>query len=141
MCPGVSLAGAATSIIFVATNPVFCPDKCMAVATRVLSQQKCVCRGTRFVATCLLLSRQKRVCRDTYLTQQNSCRDKHNFVATKVLSRPEYFCRDRRRVLSRQTRVCRDKRVFVATKLLSRQNIILVAAPASDTGVVLTGWL
>ena len=66
---------------------------------------------------------------------------KHVFVATNVLLRQAYICRDKRRVLSRQTRVCRDKRVFVATKLLSRQNIILVAAPGSDTGVVLTGWL
>ena len=54
------------------------------------------------------------------------CRDKHDFVATKVLSQLAYFCRDKRRVLSRQTRVCSDK-TFVATK------IILVAAPANNT--------
>ena len=44
------------------------------------------------------------------------------FMATNI-------CRNKRRVLSRQTRVCRDKLVFVATKLTK---LILVAAPASD---------
>ena len=54
------------------------------------------------------------------------CRDKNLFVATKVLSQPAYFCRDKRRVLSRQTRVsCFDK-TFVATKTIH------VAAPAND---------
>ena len=47
------------------------------------------------------------------------------FVATNVFSRNTCFCRDKRRVLSRQTRVCSD-RTFVAAK------IILVAAPAND---------
>jgi len=37
------------------------------------------------------------------------------------LSRQAYFCRDKRRVLSRQTRVCCDKSIPVETKRLSRQ--------------------
>ena len=53
------------------------------------------------------------------------------FVPTKYFGRDKGFvqvypCRDKRRVLSRQTRVCRDN-FFVATKM------ILVAAPGSDT--------
>ena len=74
----LSLAGAATSIIFVATNTtkhVFCRDKSMFVTTKVC------------------WSRQKYVGRD------KTCRDKHNLVATKV-----YFmlCLSRQILLSRQ---------------------------------------
>ena len=72
------------------------------------------------------------------------CRDKHLFVVTKkkrllsrqkyvvtnkhvfVATKQAYFCRDKRRALSRQTRVCHDK-TFVATEM------ILVAVPANDT--------
>ena len=54
------------------------------------------------------------------------------FVATKLLSR--------------QTRVCRDKNVFVATKhvfccdksMLGATKMILVAAPANDSLLVIT---
>ena len=100
----VSLAGAATSIIFVATKVClprqnFCCDKI-------------VCRDKTFDAT--------------------NC-DKIMFVATKRLTRQEYFCRDKTRVLSRQIRICRNKsklvakKTFVTTKLclslLSRQKL------------------
>ena len=57
----LSLTGAATSIMFVATNTC-------------LSLQKYACRDKSFVATNIFLSRQ--AC---------FCRDKHVFVATKVL--------------------------------------------------------
>ena len=50
-----------------------------------------------------------------------ACRDK-TFVAFAVST----LLSDKRRVLSRQTRVCRDK-MFVATKMLP------VAAPAKDS--------
>ena len=76
------MAEAATSIIFVATNRcsvatkhVFCSDKCMLVATKRLSDKH------------------------KYLSRQ------FFFIATKRLSPQAYFCRDKRRVLSRQTRV------------------------------------
>ena len=121
----VSLAGAATSMIFDATKHVFCRDKSMFVATKVcLSRQKYACRDkSMLVATKVCLSRQK-----------YACRDKSMFVATKVcLSRQKYACRDKNMLvatkvcLSRQKYACRDKHVFVsvATK------IILVAAVAN----------
>ena len=80
------------------------------------------------------------------LSRQNFCRDEHVFVVTNICSdktviATKIFCRNKqnfvsasilflsrqKRVLSRQTRVCRDK-TFVATK------IMLVAAPAKDSG-------
>ena len=77
----LSLAGAVTSIIFVATKVLsgptrVCRDKIMFIATKLscLSWQNYVCRDKRFVATKIF------------------CRDKHNFVATNVLSRQAYFC-------------------------------------------------
>ena len=70
------------------------------------------------------------------LSRQNLCRDKHVCVCREknILPRQTYFCRDKK--LSRQAYfcrdkirlVCRDKHVFVATKM------VLVAAPASDSG-------
>ena len=75
-------------------------------------------------------------CRD-----KSICRDKHNikytFVATKlclsrqVLSRPTYFCRDQHTFVVTNILLSRQKTcfvVFVAT------NMILVAAPANDSG-------
>ena len=62
---GVPLAGAATSIIFVAikrfveTNMFVCRDK-----TRLLSRQKYACHDKTFVATKICLSQQSRVCHD-----------------------------------------------------------------------------
>ena len=68
----LSLAGAATSIIFVATN--------------VMSRQKYACCGKTFVGK-IFLSRQN--CLGV-------------FVATRVLSRQAYVYRDKRRVSLRQ---------------------------------------
>ena len=73
----VSLVGAATSIISVATKHIFCHDKSMLGTAKVLSQQNI------FVATnmCLLW--------------QTFCRDKHTFVTTRhVLSWQTCVCRD-----------------------------------------------
>ena len=77
----LSLAGAATSIIFVATNMglsrqknVFCGDESMLVATKhIFAATKNSCAKLTFVAT-PLLSRQKFCC------------GKHTFVATKLSS-------------------------------------------------------
>ena len=96
----LSLAGAATSIIFVATN--MCSRQCSS-----------------FVAIKVCLPRQNYVCRDKCFVAIKTC-----FFATKPLSRQAYFCGDKRRVLSRQTRVSRVKIMLVATKLLSRQNYV-----------------
>ena len=99
----MSLAGAATSIIFVETKHVYCRDKSMLAATKLcLSQQACFCRDK-------YLSRQKYVC-DTCLSRQI-------FLVTKV-------CLSRQKYLSRPKYVCRDKHTFVATSIiLSGQNI------------------
>ena len=105
----LSLAGAATSIIFVATNPYL------------------LWRNTSFDSTKVCLPRQnfsrdKIVCRDQiFWSWQKFCRDKHTFVATKdvfchykhvfvttkvSLSRQKYVTSI---LLSRRTRVCREK--------------------------------
>ena len=113
----LSLAGAATSIIFVATKHVFHRNKtkkqkyaCRDKTFVVLSQH--VCRDKSFVATSMLLSQQKTcfvttntslsqqkyACCSKYFSPQNFCHDKHT------------FCHDKRHVLSQQTcLVCCDK--------------------------------
>ena len=68
----VSLAGAATSIIFVTTKHVFCRYKSMLVATKVCFSRQNYCRD-----------------KIMFLSRQMFCRDKHTFVATK-----DVFCRD-----------------------------------------------
>ena len=100
----ISLAGAAPSIIFVATKHVFCRDKSVLAATKRLSRQNV------FVAT-KLLSRQIFVAINTCL-----CRNKHTFVATKHL------------YLSRQTKdlFCRDKHVIILVAAPANDRIRLV---------------
>ena len=62
----LSLAGAATNIIFVATNAC-CRDKSMLAATKLLSRPIYVCHEKTFVAT------------NTCFVATNTC-----FVATKL---------------------------------------------------------
>ena len=89
----MSLAGAATSIIFVATSTLLSRLKTCFVATNT-----CLCLS-HFVTLCL--SRQIFVVTEIVATEICFfCRDKHTFVATKHLSR--------------QTGVCRDKIILVA---------------------------
>ena len=72
---GITLAGAATSIILVATN--------------TLSRQ-----NMSFVATKVCLSQQN-FCHDKYLSRQTQlCRDK-SFVPTSILLSQQNFCRDK----------------------------------------------
>ena len=87
--PGRSVAGAATSIIFVATNTSL--EKHNFVATNIgLSPDKCfVATNIGFVATNDVLVSTSR------LLSQKRCA-----CETKVLSRQACFCRDKRRVLS-----------------------------------------
>ena len=66
----VSSAGAATSIIFVATKHVPCRDKSMLAATKHLLRPTYFCRDKTFVTT--------NICRDKHV-----CREKHTFVATE----------------------------------------------------------
>ena len=70
----LSLAGAATSIIFVVTKDMFCCDKHVFVVIKVcLSQQNFCHDKITFVVA-------------------NIYGDKHMLVATKVLSQQAYFC-------------------------------------------------
>jgi len=83
----ISLAGAATSIIFVATK--FCRDKLSFVATNtcLLKWQNVFCRDKSMLAAT-----------NTCLSRQKFCRNKHTFVVTKDV-------------------FCHVIHVFVATKL------------------------
>ena len=84
----LSLAGAAISIIFVATEVVFYVSIFFFfffVAAKVrLPRQNFRHDRILFVATSILLSRQK-MC--FVATKDVFCRDKHVFVVTKLLSR------------------------------------------------------
>ena len=87
----LSLAGAATSIIFVETKVSF------------LSRQKYACRDKTFgvFGATKVLSRQSIFSRQIYcFSRQKFCRSKHTFVDTK-----DVFCRDKH-----------VKHTFVATK-------------------------
>ena len=93
--------------VFVMTKHIFCHNKSMLVATKLLSWQTYLCHD-------------KTGC-DRYL-----CRDKHNFVVTKVLLWQAYFCQDKSmlvvtKLLSWQTvmkNICHDKHNFVMAKVL-----------------------
>ena len=94
---GLSLAGAATSIIF--------------VITKVLSWQ-----NMSFVMTKVCLSQPNYVCRNKiFLSWQKFCCGRHTFVATE-----DMFCHDKRRVFG-ATKVSLSQQIFVITKLLSQQ--------------------
>ena len=109
----LSLAGAATSIIFVTTKHIFCHDKSMLVATKV-----CLLWQNIFVATKVFcdkyLSWQTCVCHDrSFVTTKDVfCHDKHMFVATKVSFLWQNFC-------------C-DKIMFVVIKVLSQKTCFVM---------------
>ena len=89
--PAISLTGAATSIIFVATNK-----------TRLLSREKFACRDkSLLVAT-------------KYLSHQNIFVNKM-FVATKLLWRQAYYCPDTHRVWRDKNYTCGSSRQYTAT--------------------------
>ena len=104
------MAGAATSIIFVATNKLSRQVRVYRDQKSLLSRKKYACRDKiMFVATKEMFCHDKHVFVKhvfvaTKLVTTNICREKHNFVATSIL-------------LSQQTRVCRDKTIL----LFSRQ--------------------
>ena len=87
--------------VFVVTKHLFCCDKSMLVATKLLSRQ------TYFVATTVLLQQAyNKFCHDkTHLLSQEkyACHDK------TIFSWQAYFCCDKRHVLSWQ-------KLFVATQ-------------------------
>ena len=102
---GLSLAGAAASIIFVVIKVLFCHDKIHL-----------------FVTTKVCLSRPNYVCRNKiFLSWQKFCCGKHTFVATK-----DVFCCDKRHVWCDKsklvtTNICHNKSVVMTNILLLRQ--------------------
>ena len=136
-------------VSFLSRQTRVCRDK-----TPLSSWQKYACRDTYFsrdnffVATSLGRDKHnfvepKLLSRHTYF-----CRDKHVFVATKYL-----FCHDKSMLVAKNTCLSRQIYFVVTNIILSRQNfvaasillsrqkacfvprkIILVAAPANDTG-------
>ena len=57
------------------------------------------------------------------------CQVKHMFVATNIILLRQKFCCGKRTFVATKDMFCCDKHMFAATK------IILVAAPANDTGL------
>ena len=101
----LSLAGAATSIIFVMTKV-------------------CLLRHNFYTTNLLLLGQHVFVA-----TKHVFCRDKSIFVTTKVLSQQAYSCYNKRCVLLQQTCVFCDKHMFVVTKLLLQQKYLWQLPP------------
>ena len=84
---GVSLAGATTSIIFVAIKSFVATNMCLSQQKSLLSRQKYACHDKTFVASKLCLSRQSRVCHDkSILVTTSTCLSRQIFVVTNVLS-------------------------------------------------------
>ena len=115
----VSLTGAATCIIFVATKVLLRQTRVCRDKTRLFSRQKYAYRDKHIFVATTLLSRQK-ICRDKLIFVATNT----SFVATKIclvtntcVSRQKYF-------VTTNIILSRDER-FVAAS-------ILVAAPAND---------
>ena len=122
----LSLVGAATSKIFVATkllswqthavtNPCLSQQK-----SRLLLQQKYVCDKS-FVMKNVLL---EQIFASTNLLRQTFCRYKHTFVMRKVCLWRQNFCRVKpnfvaTKVLLQKAYFCHDKRHFVMTNTCS----------------------
>ena len=87
----LSMAGAATSIIYVTTKKIVTTNTCL------------LWQNTSFVATKVCLSRQ------------SFCCHKHIFVTTQLLSR-QTFCRNKLTFLTTNTRLSRQNYVFWSDK-------------------------
>ena len=111
----LSLAGTATSIIFVATNmclsqhDFFLCDKSMLAATKLLSQQNYVCHDKCSV--------QQKFCREKFLLRQKFCHD--------ILLSQQKMC-------SVVVATCHDK-TFVTTKLFSQRQLFVAVVCCTDT--------
>ena len=69
--------------VFVSTKHVFCCDKSMLAAAKLLLRQNYVCRDKTFVVTDTCLSQQAYEC-FVMTNRQNVCCDKSMFVATNT---------------------------------------------------------
>ena len=113
----LSLAGAATSIIFVVTKHVFCRYKSVFVATKLLLWQTCFCRN------------KYNFCRDKFTsittnifvaTKHVFCCDKNMLVMIKVLSRQKFLLQQKyfvaTNIIMLWQKCCCSKNAFVASK-------------------------
>ena len=90
VCSILSLVGTATSTIFVTTKHVYCRDKSMLVATKLLLRQTHVCCDK----TCY----DKHVCcwKHTFvMTKDVFCRNRHIFVMTNVFVTTKHLLRQK----------------------------------------------
>ena len=94
----LSLAGAATSIIFGTTSVV--TNTCLFCDKTCLLSQQMFCHDKHIFVI--------------YLRQTNICHDKHNFVTTKVMSWQAYFCCDKHMFLATKHIFCRDTKVCLS---------------------------
>ena len=92
--------------VLVATNHVFCRDKSMLAATKLLSHHNYICHD--------------KIC----LSRQIFSRE-HVFVATNILWSRQKTCFVATKHLFVPTKLCLSRQIFVATKVLSRQNIFV----------------
>ena len=130
----ISLAGAATSFIFVATNTCLPRRKTSFVVSKVclsrhLLRQTYFCRDKHvFAATKHVFCLDKSMfvatfcCDKLTFVATNTCLPRRNtsFVVSKVclsrhLLRQTYFCRDKHVYAATKHVFCRDKSMFVAT--------------------------
>ena len=129
----LSLAGAATGIIFVVTKVLlwqayFCHDNtCLSqqnmsfVTTKVCLPQQNFCRDK--IMFCHEKHMQKLTCQDKTFVRTILCLLQQMFVWTKLLSQQKYVCRDKR-FITRSILLSQQKTCFVVTNTytcLSRQ--------------------
>ena len=108
--------------VFATTKYIFCRDKSMFVATKLLSPQKDFVANKTSVTTNICHNKH-----DFVVTKDVFCCDKHVSVVTKVcLSWQNCVCCDK--YLSQQ-KLCHDKHMFGTTNIiLSRQKFCLHGA-------------
>ena len=108
------LAGAATSIVFVATNTCLSQHKTSFVATKVLFVVVVV------VVVVVVTSLQKYACcnisRQIFVATKVLWRQKYLVATNMILSRQAYFCRDKTRVPFVATNTCLSRQTFCRHK-------------------------
>ena len=114
----LSLAGAATSIIFVVTKHAFCHYKSVFVVTKLLSRQTCFCCNKyNFCCDKFTFVTTNTCCRNKtclLLQQKYACHDE-SFVMAKVFVATKIFCHDKQ--------FCCGESVVMARMLLLRQKM------------------
>ena len=132
-CKFISSAGAATSIIFVATNTCLSWQTCVCHDKHVFVMTKYIfcCNKSLFaskVCWTKLLSRQIFVATNVILSWQNFCCDKLTFVMTNT-----WLSWQSTKHMFIMTNICCDKISVVASILLSWQKTCFVVKNTSLT--------